>query len=153
MNSQAVADVPLCNAVVSKESVYLSEGEGIRGGAIGFSECAHCDHTSGSPRRTKGTMRCTKLSLRSDNATELFFRGLPRAASLSSHANPCRPSSRPHPPRRQPGLFYAHSVPIGVLINLINEGLATVQVLKRHDRPGIEVTTLRISDKGRKAIG
>ena len=50
-------------------------------------------------------------------------------------------------------LFYAHSVPIGVLINLINEGLATVQVLKRHDRPGIEVTTLRISDKGRKAIG
>ena len=50
-------------------------------------------------------------------------------------------------------LFYAHNVPIGVLVNLINEGLATVQVSKRHGQPGIEVTTLRISDKGRKAIG
>src|SRR5262245_41174079 len=38
MNSQAGADVPLCNAVVSQESVYLSEGEGSCGGAIGIFE-------------------------------------------------------------------------------------------------------------------
>ena len=50
-------------------------------------------------------------------------------------------------------LFYAHNVPIGVLVNLINEGLATVQVSKKHGQPRIEVSTLRISDKGRKAIG
>ena len=50
-------------------------------------------------------------------------------------------------------LFYAHSIPVGVLINMINEGLATVQVSKRQAQPRIEVTTLRISDKGRKAIG
>jgi len=49
-------------------------------------------------------------------------------------------------------LFYAHNIPIGALIGLINEGHATVQVSRRHGEPRIEVTTLRISDKGRRAI-
>ena len=50
-------------------------------------------------------------------------------------------------------LFYAHNVPIGVLVNLINEGLATVQVSLRRGQPRIEVITLQISDAGRRAIG
>jgi hypothetical protein len=44
-------------------------------------------------------------------------------------------------------LFYAHSVPIGVLINLINEGLATVQVSKRHGRPGDRGDLTRLEDE------
>jgi hypothetical protein len=50
-------------------------------------------------------------------------------------------------------LFYAHNVPVGVLVNLINEGLATVQVSKRQSQPRIEVTVVRITPAGREAIG
>jgi hypothetical protein len=56
--------------------------------------------------------------------------------------------------RRARGLSSARSPEAtSPIAEISNEGLATVQVSKRHDRPGIEVTTLRISDKGRKAIG
>jgi len=50
-------------------------------------------------------------------------------------------------------LFYAHNVPIGVLVNLINEELATVRVSRRDGQPRIEVTVVKITDKGRQAIG
>jgi hypothetical protein len=36
-------------------------------------------------------------------------------------------------------LFYAHNVPVGVLINLINEGYATVEESRRHGEPRIEM--------------